>query len=87
MYKKTENVKKLSIHMRNRKQLEDSDHVVTSDPFGTFASKFVLLEFENFQILRKSSKHVSCSQAFPSFFTDIILLNPKDVKKLHSFFI
>ena len=51
--------------MRNRKQLEDSDHVVTSDPFGTFASKFVLLEFENFQILRKSSKHVSCSQAFP----------------------
>ena len=86
MYEKTANVKKLSIHMRNRKQLEDSDHVVTSDPFGTFASKFVLLEFENFQILRKSSKHVSCSQAFP-FFTDIILLNPKDVKKLHSFFI
>ena len=76
MYKMTENVKKLRIHMRNRKQLEDSDHVVTSDPFGTFASKFVLLEFENFQILRKSSKHVSCSQAFP-FFTDIILLNPK----------
>ena len=28
--------------MRNRKQLEDSDHVVTSDPFGTFASKFAI---------------------------------------------
>ena len=33
---------KLRIHMRNRKQLEDSEHVVTSDPFGTFASKFAI---------------------------------------------
>ena len=33
---------KLRIHMRNKKQLEDSEHVVTSDPFGTFASKFAI---------------------------------------------
>ena len=67
---------KLRIHMRNKKQLEDSEHVVTSDPFGTFASKFAigirkfsdiaqiiqtcLLQGDSFKLLFRSKTVKSC---------------------------
>ena len=78
--KKVENT-----HEKCRKQLEDSEHVVTSDPFGTFASKFAIgiRKFSDIaQIIQ------TCFSSWGIFFFLTPFCNPKNVKKLlHSVFI